>query len=235
MHGSVDAFLSSKIDRAISQVGESDPELARHFHENVLTILSDQCFRCHGEKEKGDLRLDRRDAALNAIAPGDPDNSELISRIVTHDEDERMPPKGEGLAAEQIAVLRDWVAAGADWPPPPLPKYLSLEVPSVPDAAFLRRVYLDTVGVPPSEQEARDFLSNTDSDKRATLVDTMLADQRFADHWVSYWQDVLAENPNMLKPSLNNYRAVQMVSSRGIGGQRATGSHGDRTLDVTRQ
>ncbi len=35
-------------------------------------------------------------------------------------------------------------------------------------------------------------------------MDRVLSDDRYADHWVSFWQDLLAENPNILKPSLNN-------------------------------
>ena len=60
------------------------------------------------------------------------------------------------------------------------------------------------VGVPPTPAEARAFLADQGADKRVQLVDTLLADPRWADHWVSYWQDVLAENPNLLKPTLNN-------------------------------
>ena len=40
--------------------------------------------------------------------------------------------------------------------------------------------------------------------KRAQLIDRLLTDPRHADHWVSYWQDVLAENPRLVKPTLNN-------------------------------
>jgi hypothetical protein len=72
------------------------------------------------------------------------------------------------------------------------------------DAAFLRRIYLDTVGVPPTLEEARAFLADPDAGKRVRLIDRLLADRRWADHWVSYWQDVLAENPNLLRPILNN-------------------------------
>ena len=74
----------------------------------------------------------------------------------------------------------------------------------VDDRTFLRRVYLDTVGVIPTPQEAAAFLADQRTDKRAKLIDALLTDPRWADHWVSYWQDVLAENPSMLKPTLNN-------------------------------
>ena len=76
--------------------------------------------------------------------------------------------------------------------------------PLVDDHVFLRRVFIDTVGVPPTLAEARTFLSDGSSVRRSALVDRLLDDPRWADNWVGYWQDVLAENPNLLKPTLNN-------------------------------
>jgi hypothetical protein len=72
------------------------------------------------------------------------------------------------------------------------------------DAAFLRRVTLDTIGLVPAPEEVRAFLADDSPDKRARAIARLLADTRWADHWTSYWQDVLAENPNMLKGTLNN-------------------------------
>ncbi|MBC8354491.1 MAG: DUF1553 domain-containing protein [Planctomycetes bacterium] len=72
------------------------------------------------------------------------------------------------------------------------------------DYAFLRRVTLDTVGVVPSRQELATFLADTSGDRRSRVIDRLLDDPRWADHWVGYWQDVLAENPGILKPKLNN-------------------------------
>ncbi len=72
------------------------------------------------------------------------------------------------------------------------------------DASFVRRVYLDTVGLLPTAQEASGFLADTSAGKRAKLIDRLLRDARWADHWTPYWQDVLAENPAMLKATLNN-------------------------------
>ena len=72
------------------------------------------------------------------------------------------------------------------------------------DYAFLRRVSLDTVGVVPSRQELASFLADTSDNRRSRVIDRLLNDPRWADHWVGYWQDVLAENPGILKPKLNN-------------------------------
>jgi len=74
----------------------------------------------------------------------------------------------------------------------------------VDDLAFLRRATLDTIGVIPSPQEIEAFLADPPDERRALAIDRLLSDSRWADHWVPYWQDVLAENPGLLKPKLNN-------------------------------
>lgn len=206
----IDAFIAAKIEQALASSAGAGLAEARKFHDEVLPILRDNCFRCHGEKEKGGLRLNTLEAALKggksggaAVVAGRPDDSELIKRISTADEDDRMPPK-EPLQPEQIAALAGWIKAGAKWPLPPVAKEEVAQPPAISDAAFLRRVHLDTVGVPPTEAEARAFLSDASPDKRVRLVDRLLADGRRAENWLGYWQDVLAENPSILKPSLNN-------------------------------
>jgi hypothetical protein len=207
----VDAFLRDKISRARAEAARTPEATARAFHSEVLPILREECFRCHGDKEKGGLKLNSREAALAggssgapAIVPGQAARSELITRLRHHDAEERMPPKGDPVSPARIAVLESWINAGAAWPAAPLPPGAVDLAPVVDDASFLRRVYLDTVGVPPTEAEARAFLADHQPGKRERLIDRLLADERWADHWVSYWQDVLAENPSMLKPSLNN-------------------------------
>jgi hypothetical protein len=97
------------------------------FRRDVLPILSENCFACHGfdshSREAG-LRLDERAGALKklesgeaAVVPGDPTTSELIRRILTDDVDERMPPKmsNKKLTAEQKRILQDWIKQGAEY------------------------------------------------------------------------------------------------------------------------
>ena len=72
------------------------------------------------------------------------------------------------------------------------------------DAAFQRRVSLDLLGIVPSIDQIREFRQDQSPSRRARLINRLLDDPRWADHWVGYWQDVLAENPNIIKPSLNN-------------------------------
>jgi cytochrome c553 len=207
----VDAFVAAKVERAVAASAAAGSDETKLFHGKVLPVLSEQCFRCHGEKEKGDLRLNTRIAALKAgssgnaaVVPGDPAKSEMMRRIRSKDPEERMPPKGDGLSAEQIAAIDAWVKSGAPWPAAPVNAEEVAAPPVLDDAAFLRRVSLDTIGVPLTEAETRAFLADSSPQKRVKLVDRLLADPRYADHWISYWLDVLAENPNILKPSLNN-------------------------------
>ena len=63
---------------------------------------------------------------------------------------------------------------------------------AVGDAAFARRVYLDTIGLLPGAEQLDAFEKNTAADKRAALVRSLLADRRgYADHWLTFWNDLL--------------------------------------------
>jgi hypothetical protein len=99
----------------------------------------------------------------------------------------------------------------------PVDRYVLAAIPDAPrffrplvdDYAFLRRVSLDTIGTIPSPEEIAAFIDDKSTDRRARAIDRLLADPRWADHWTSYWQDVLAENPGILKPELNNTGAFR--------------------------
>jgi hypothetical protein len=60
-----------------------------------------------------------------------------------------------------------------------------------PDAVFLRRAYLDTIGTLPTPVEVRAFLTDASADKRAKLIDQLLARDEFADYWAMKWCDLL--------------------------------------------
>lgn len=66
--------------------------------------------------------------------------------------------------------------------------------PETDDAEFLRRIYLDLHGVVPSAERVRSFLENKSTDKRAKLIDELLADSRFAAHLADIWDDFLIPN-----------------------------------------
>jgi hypothetical protein len=62
----------------------------------------------------------------------------------------------------------------------------------VPDALFARRAYLDAWGLLPPPDELRAFLADRHANKRAALVDRLLADNaKYAEHWISFWNDLL--------------------------------------------
>jgi hypothetical protein len=76
--------------------------------------------------------------------------------------------------------------------------------PLTDDSTFLRRVALDLTGVPPTPEQIAGFQKDRSAGRRDNAIRRFLAQPGWADHWVSYWQDVLAENPAILKPTLNN-------------------------------
>jgi hypothetical protein len=59
------------------------------------------------------------------------------------------------------------------------------------DADFLRRAYLDVIGLPPTPEEARAFLWSSDKQKREKLIERLLARPEFADFWTLKWADIL--------------------------------------------
>lgn len=59
------------------------------------------------------------------------------------------------------------------------------------DAEFLRRVYLDLHGVVPTAEQAAGFLGDTRSDRRARLIDALLADGRYGEYLADVWQGYL--------------------------------------------
>ncbi|MEX0726653.1 MAG: c-type cytochrome domain-containing protein, partial [Planctomycetaceae bacterium] len=136
-----------------------------NFSRDILPILSDRCFHCHGPEpthREADLRLDEQAAATAdrgghaAIVPGDPAASELLSRISSDDPDVLMPPpasRREKLSPEEIQKFRVWIAGGAKWG-----KHWAFEKPQRPAVpneemhpidAFIRK-RLDKAGLSPS-------------------------------------------------------------------------------------
>ncbi|MCB1211942.1 MAG: DUF1549 domain-containing protein, partial [Verrucomicrobiales bacterium] len=59
------------------------------------------------------------------------------------------------------------------------------------DEVFVRRVYLDIVGRIPTLKETTDFLASTEGDKRAKLIDTLLASDGYTQNFFNFWADIL--------------------------------------------
>ncbi|MDX1963605.1 MAG: DUF1553 domain-containing protein [Pirellulales bacterium] len=92
------------------------------YNRDIRPILSDHCFACHGPDKnhrQAELRLDMRADALakNAFVPGNADESELWRRITSNDPDVVMPPPdaNKPLTPQQRDLLRQWIAAGAEY------------------------------------------------------------------------------------------------------------------------
>ena len=202
------------------------------FNRDVRAILSENCYTCHGPDaaaRKAKLRLDVREAAVAetkngsfAIKPGDVEESELVYRIFAEDPDEVMPPKESKLAltAEQKAILKQWIAEGAEYEPHwayVKPKREAL--PAVKDAkwgrndvdrfilaqlerrgwkpsleadkhALIRRVSLDLTGLPPTPDEVKAFIADKSPEAYGKLVDRLLAKTAYGEHWARQWLDL---------------------------------------------
>lgn len=94
--------------------------------DQIRSILSENCFHCHGPdaaERKADLRLDTHAGATRdlggyaAIVPGDPNTSELIVRIFTTDKGDLMPPpdSNRSLTEQQRALIQRWVEQGGNY------------------------------------------------------------------------------------------------------------------------
>ena len=94
------------------------------FQRDIQPLLKARCYSCHdAAKQTAAYRLDIRSRAIKggesgqvAIVPGKPDDSDLYLRIVSTDPQERMPPKGDPLTADEIARVRTWIQEGGRWP-----------------------------------------------------------------------------------------------------------------------
>ena len=90
-----------------------------------------------------------------------------------------------------------------------LEKLASLNLPPSPqctDSQFIRRAFIDTIGVLPSAQETRDFLARSSENKRDELIDSLLKRSEFVDYWTYKWSDLLLVNGDKLaKPAMWSY------------------------------
>ncbi len=139
------------------------------FQRDVQPILAEHCASCHGGvKKKGGLSLATRSDAFAdtksgapAIVEGDAEASELIVRLITDDEDDRMPPE-EPLSGADIDVLKRWVAEGAKWPEHwSLKPIANPQPPAVERADWVRNAVdrfvlarLESEGIKPSSEAA---------------------------------------------------------------------------------
>ncbi len=96
-------------------------EDAVSFERDIAPLLSTHCAECHGPNvQKGHVSLRSREEALGAgewravVVPGRPEASKLLEAVSGPEPE--MPKKGARLTGAEVALLRKWIATGADWP-----------------------------------------------------------------------------------------------------------------------
>jgi Protein of unknown function (DUF1553)/Protein of unknown function (DUF1549)/Planctomycete cytochrome C/Concanavalin A-like lectin/glucanases superfamily len=203
------------------------------FNQDVQPILASNCFSCHGpdpEMRKANLRLDLEESAFrkrpgkpDAIVPGHPESSELIRRIESKDSHYLMPQTSLGEAkpmkAEDIAILKQWVAEGAhyrphwafekpvrpappqaqanNWAKTPIDFFVLRRLnkeglhpsPEADKHALIRRVTLDLTGLLPTPEEVNAFVQDSSPQAYEHLVDRLLASPAFGEQRARYWMD----------------------------------------------
>lgn len=115
-------------DGLVADEGPQLPPAAKReidFVKDIQPLFKEHCLKCHGaNKQRGDLRLDAKEAALKggesfapAIIPGDGAESPLVRFTAGLVEGMEMPPEGERrLTRDEIGLLRAWIDQGAKWP-----------------------------------------------------------------------------------------------------------------------
>ena len=211
----------------------ASPALAQEtpvdFGRDVQPLLARRCFSCHGpDKAESGLNmaqmqsmLGEAESGLHAIVPKNVAESELLRRVSTTDEWEKMPPEGKPLTAEEVALLRRWVEQGAVWqthwafvPPVPqtppavaneqwvrnpidrfiLAKLETAGLPPAPEAdrqTLIRRAYFDLTGLPPSPAEVAAFVADPNPLAYEELIDRLLDSPRYGERWARHWLDLV--------------------------------------------
>ena len=162
--------------------------------------------------------ITKGESGAQSIVPGKPQSSEVIRRLTLEDDDLRMPLDHPPLNQEEIDLLKRWIREGAEWEdhwaytlpkmpelPDSYPSWVSNPIdhfvlnklnaqqfsPS-PEAApeiLLRRIFLDLIGLPPSEEDYEKFLS-FDQLPIDEVLEQCLNDTAFGEKWASFWLDL---------------------------------------------
>ena len=189
------------------------------FSREILPILSNRCFLCHGPDAKKDqLRLDSRAAATSdrggyhAIDPADAAKSEILVRI--HDEQDPMPPADaeKQLTVLERSLLDKWVRNGGHYAKhwafvrpkksrvhgeidgfvrAKLGRLPASFAPEADRATLARRAALVLTGLPPEPDQLATFLADESEGAYESFVDLLLASPRYGEHQARYWLDAV--------------------------------------------
>ncbi|MEL6193230.1 MAG: PSD1 and planctomycete cytochrome C domain-containing protein [Bacteroidota bacterium] len=195
------------------------------YSQDIKPILNKNCISCHGGvKSSGGFNLLTRELALSptdagepAIIPGNAGESEFIKRLITEDEDERMPYEHDPLPTEEINILKKWVDQGVQWEKhwayqslaPPQTEdlnkyggenYIDFYIrrklskadlkpaEKANDKILFRRLSLDIVGY--VDIDLWESYSRGSIPTYEALVDSLLSMPQFGEKWASMWLDL---------------------------------------------
>ena len=201
--------------------------IAVDYLRDVKPILSEKCYSCHGVlKQESDLRLETRALMLAGgssgavLVPGAPEQSELLARVASHDDD-RMPPPEEGAALkpDEVEILSEWIAAQAPAPDEPTPEgplshwaFQPVQRPEIPESRYPNAIdaFIDAArtseGVSSQRRAARhialrrlylDLIGLPPTAEQLKdprpwhdIVDELLTSSGHAERWARHWMDV---------------------------------------------
>jgi hypothetical protein len=186
---------------------------AADYQRDIKPILHERCASCHGAlKQKGNLRLDAA-----SLIPTD-SHSEILSRIVSHDEDERMPPEGARLSNAQVALLQEWLHAGAPAPAQeivpkapaehwafqpltrtqvplsqhsnPVDAFLFGEKPAPPRATESALLRRAHLDLTGTPPTPNEQQTHAAKPDLSAVVDDLLSRPQYGERWARHWMDV---------------------------------------------
>jgi len=194
------------------------------FARDVLPTLAARCFRCHGGvREMSGLNLSdhaRVTSVLKsghiAVVPESPVQSELFARVSSSDANERMPPDGAPLSADEVRTISRWIAQGAKWGThwafaprvdAPLPESVAANdidrltsarlakaglalAPEADRETLARRVAIDLIGMPADDGLRAAFLADTTPGAYERFVDALLASPAYGERFARIWLDL---------------------------------------------
>lgn len=202
------------------------------FEADVLPILNAHCLQCHGgvqQKNGLDLRtlpaLLRGGQSGTAVVAGKADAS-LLWKKISADE---MPKTDNKVSEANKKKIREWIETGAHGAnrkidlnlartpmvPAEVAKHIDEEIakklaaskipasPRSSDSEFLRRVYFDITGKPPSAARTNALLRDSDAHKRSKLIDALLSSDDYGQHCAERWLNLFRQmsvNQNEWEP-----------------------------------
>ena len=200
--------LNCSVSICTSQTPQTPIEPA--FSRDVRPILSAHCYACHGPDEE------TRDGGFRLDVAGQADLDAVLDRISATDPELVMPPPATNkpLKANDRKTLARWIEQGAEYQrhwafvapvqplvPPgvhPVDYFIDQRLLAeglhrserTDPATLIRRVYLDLVGLPPTEDQAATFIANPTDAAYIAIVNDLLASPQYGEHVATAWLDL---------------------------------------------